>query len=1233
MKVTSKKQILMAVSGILLFSVCSLSYAAEEYSPFFVEGQNASTKSNATDTVSYSTSSSSLLNLEDAPASTETHPFSGSEEQMDELKKLEPIQNDLQVAVDVHNVINKLKGFQNIQKQYNDMLLLHNRSLELLKESEQCTLNYIGRYFNDPVKVWSGKNLINDPANHDLREGLSAWAIAMFETAKSAEVSPIDVSDVVSVDTTNNEVLDSDGNVLDVTTDVSSSTSTVGVEIDETETSTNLEELHQSSDSKINELEASSGGNYFKEPSRQEELEAEDRKTDLISKDIGIEVALWMADYLSGKKSSGNGAPAWNTSDLGGVKKRFPVWTDQKTFYGQYLNRKYKNIKKYIENYEVPQSVRNKIANTIMERQELYMSKAEAEITKAAIQARNTARKIRDEKVIEAREEYEKSLNGLGAMSQKIAQINKETQEKIDAITAEINSASKLADSYMTQISDITEDNNRLQRELDETKEELKNYVALGAQKQPTEEDINSYEDVQKEIETEIKDIEEKIKNQNTEKETLQQLYNEQTAFIEKKKQERTQVESDGLVAVGKVNKIIGEQQKELLTEFYKKVKKYDEELEKKNKSIDAAEIAAKAAIGSKSMVTAQQIISQTDMAIEVAKADAIENISKTYNAIMGLGDDLYRGIAHPTVVLYHQSLIDSLRGEDSNVGGVILEKVKAKVHDLSNFNTDIVISSTMDEQMKEMYIEDYRNSVKNTEIILEFDIFDELLEQIDSSADTQFFVGLTPKTEDFRAPKAMPDLNLPPLREYVRLDYIDLQNIGKDSAQIEAGEYKQITEIIAGKPFEKTVWVKTEEFPITLINKEKFLSYGAQIPEIWKLMLKDKAFVDSDFYLTADMNPDKEEAEQTILDNPLSIGGEMSVLYRGGVYPCLLKNIKSTAGVCEADGVVSKGEGIVDVSIIDKGKTNANEYFMGLGFVSGEQRQELLKENLPVCQEISAMCKSSLKKTENGWTLSSEPYLTLLNKEEESGTHSDSFVTLGTASELGSIINVYNGKMLLSGIPVNNVIGYSPYMQAVVNYGVRMEERGNQEDAPELSAAEEQNDDIYVRAQYNNNQVGDFLDHVELEQKYKQALDELEEQVKEMKDELYTNLRAYGFEPSPEFDISKEEDYNLAVKQLKNVKQNYMKTAKSGIDSIEPGDSEVLRDTQNSYSRVYQGLNMDSEALVSMSMDIDDLNEFSETLKTATTNNNVDETYEENGEENVQDILEAMKPAYCAAY
>ena len=59
----------------------------------------------------------------------------------------------------------------------------------------------------------------------------------------------------------------------------------------------------------------------------------------------------------------------------------------------------------------------------------------------------------------------------------------------------------------------------------------------------------------------------------------------------------------------------------------------------------------------------------------------------------------------------------------------------------------------------------------------------------------------------------------------------------------------------------------------------------------------------------------------------------------------------------------------------------------------------------------------------------------------------------------------------------------------------------------------------------------------------------------------------------------------------------------------------------------------MDSEALVSMSMDIDDLNEFSETLKTATTNNNVDETYEENGEENVQDILEAMKPAYCAAY
>ena len=255
------------------------------------------------------------------------------------------------------------------------------------------------------------------------------------------------------------------------------------------------------------------------------------------------------------------------------------------------------------------------------------------------------------------------------------------------------------------------------------------------------------------------------------------------------------------------------------------------------------------------------------------------------------------------------------------------------------------------------------------------------------------------------------------------------------------------------------------------------------------------------------------------------------------------------------------------------------------------------------------------------------------MNKDDESGNSSTSFVSEGEASELGSIINVYSGKMLSGGSYVQRAFGYSPYMQSVVNYGIRMEERAEQEDAENLNAAEQQNDDIYVRAQYNNNQVGDFLDHVEIEQSYQQALDELEEQVKETKDELYTNLREFGFEPSEDFDIATEEDFDLAVNQLKKAKENYMSQAKSKIDSIEPGDSDVLADSQASYNRIYQGLLLDSEAVVSMTMDVDNLTDFSEQIKTATTNTAVDDSYEKNGDEEFEETLKSLKPAYCAAY
>lgn len=1216
----------MMISLLVASAMIHTAEAQDSYSPFYTGATTNTAQSNVSSSSNMKVNS--VLSLEAAQTTAEKDPFSGSEEQIAQLEKLEPINNNLQAAVDAHNLINRLRNYKNIQKQYNNAVKLHDRSVELLQDSEQCTLDYMGRYFKNPVKVWSGKDMRDAPQNHDLRQGLSAWAIALFETAKSAEVAPIDISDVVNVNVETSDTVDEDGNVLDVSSNIDSSTSTVGIEIKTSEDETNLEKIHEESATQVNELDSQTQGNYFQEPSRQEQLEAEDRKTDLLPRDIGTEVALWMADYLAGYNTSTG--PSWNSSNLGGVKKRFPVWTDQKTFFGQYLLRKYKNIKDYVKNYNVPTDVRERIANKVFERQQQYMNVAEQQITKAAVDARVIARGTYDQNTAEAQKKYENKTDGIEEVREAaVKDLNKQKEEKVATFDQKIASANQKRDEYMTQISTINNENSNMAQEVKKLEQEISSYDALLADAEMTEEQKAEYNEAKSTAQSEIDTIKAQINSRNAEKDNLQKLYEEQTEIVGKTQQEKNAYESDIQAKIGQENDKAAQEKQQALNEHNQEIKSITEEYEDKLAKIDAAEIAAKAAIGSKSMITAKQIVGQSDLVIEDAKQVAYDNIDKTLAALQALGDDLYRGQMQDTITTYHQALMESLKGKESTIGGMKLEAADAKVHDLSNYNVDIVISSYMDEQMRELYVNNYRNTIKNTSILLNIPIFDKMLEGVYTGTDSQYFVGAQSKKEDFAAPKALPDYNLPPLREYVRLDYIDLQNIGKDTSQMEVGYYKTV---VAANGSSSRVWVKSENMPISIIDKEKFLSYGGQIPEIWKLMLKDKAFVDSEFYLTADMDPNPEETTPKEY-NPLQLGGEMSTLYRGGIYPCIIKNISSSQGTCNASGIIDNGTGVVDVAVIDKGSTNANEYFMGLSFVTGERRTELLKQDLPVCQEVSAKCKISLGRTENGIGTVSSPYLTLLNKEDESGNVSTSFVAEGEASELGSIINVYSGKMLSDGSYVQQALGYSPYMQSVVNYGSRMEERAQQEDGEELNAAEQQNDDIYVRAQYNNNQVGDFLEHVEMEQSYQQALDDLEEQVKEAKDELYTSLKEYGFEPSADFDISKEEDYDLAVKQLKTAKNSYMSTAKSAIDSIETGDSDVLSDSKASYQRVYQGLLLDSEAVVSMTMDVENISDFSEQIKTGTTNTAVDDTYEENGNEDFEETLQAMKPAYCATY
>ncbi len=1157
--------------------------------------------------------------------------FSGSETEMDELDKLEPITEDLQVAVDAHNLMNSLKGYKNIQKQYNNMKILHDKSIELLRNSEQCTLQYMGRYFNDPLKVWSGKDMSEHPENHDERQGLSAWAINLFETAKAAEVSPISTDDVVSVNVSESNVYDEDGNLITVNSEISSTTETIGINVDAEGNSFNLEDVHKSGSEQADKLEEDSQGNYFKEPSKQAELEKSARESELMSVDIGSNVAEWMAKYLANEEM-GSG-PEWNSENLGGVKQPFPIWNDQKIFFNQYLVRKYANIYEYIKNYQISDEINEKIAKAVFDNQKQYMNEAEKQLTQASVDAKLTAQRLHNEKVEKLNKDVENQIEAYKNLKEKEKEdLKVASQKEIEPLERNKDALQKERDEISKEKNEIVEENNILHQEISNLNATLSSLTQQINVPELSQEDKTALEKQIQEVNNEISIARKSMEEGEKRRVELNDLYTQKTEEYNKLEEDIKAIEDKLQKDLGIINNQVSDEAQRVKDDEKKKIAEYEEELKTKNDNIDKAELAAKAAIGSQSMITAQQIIAQSNLVVEDAREKALDNIEKLISAYKALGDKLYISSAQSVVDSYHQAYMSSLKGEEAVVGDIKLETAAGKVHALSNFNIDIVISATMDESMKELYLSDYRDKVKNTDVLLTVSVFDDLIKSVDSSIDDDYFVGFEPKERDFRAPKAFPTFDLPPLREYVRLDYIDLQNIGKDGAKFYAGEYMEVP-ILGnnGIPVPQKLWQQTSPIALTIIDKEKFLNYGGRIPEIWKLMLKDKAFVESDFYLSEKMKPSSGIVDQlaTILGNqinPLSMGGEKASIFRGGVYPCVLKNIKNNLkGVCNIPDKVNNGTAYIDVFERD---LKNEEYRMVLDFANNEESQKLAQMDLPTCQEVNVGCESGL--LGKGKAYLSFP------KEKENGpiniSHKAAF-EFTPYSELGTILNIYSGKMVSDGTMVENVLGLSIPMQSIANYGTRMEKRAEDKDSEELSKEENINDNVYVRAQYKTNQVGDFLDHFEVEQDYQKALDELAESIKESQEDLKESFASFGITMSEDFDISNQEDYEYAFDKVNSIKQSYMSKAKKKLDDLNPGKSDMLKDHKNNFNKVHTALVLDDAAVMNLSMEISDLSEFREDLKTAKANESVDEAYEKTGDEDFEQNLKSLNPAYCPTY
>ena len=1179
--------------------------AADDYSPFSAgtASQSKSSSSNYTDPSRYQTKS--ILTFDEAQTSDATGPFAGSETQMEELDKLEPIIEGLQAAIDAHNTLNGLKNYRDTQRRYNEMVQLHEKSIEVLKQSEQCVINYIGRYFNNPVSVWSGIDLRDTPQSHDLRKGLSAWALESYETAKASQLSPIDVGDVSTLDMDalseqsdaydkkneelGEEMISVDG-TENATADMTDAETLAYANQNEGDTALDIE----SKKNNVKELSNQHDGIFFKEPDKQEAYEEDSRKSDLLPTDIGTEASMSLAA---------------NPEKWGSVKKEFPIWNDQKTFYNQYLDGKYLNIAQYIKNLEISADAQDKIYKALLQDQASFMAKAEKEITQAAIAAVTKTNQQYESEYRELEQKYNADVSAVvGKAKSDVSALEQERDGKASQIDSEIASLQAQRTSYAQRREELIVSNDELSKLISETRQELSAAESLTAGAEMTDEQKKEHEELVAQLKGEIAAAQAKIQAQNQEKASVEAAYDQKTGEIDAKTKAKNDLLTEYSAKIANVNKAAETQKTTLKTEFEKQDEANRQKRDDKIKKINLAAEAAKKTLDTNSGITVKDIVNTTNLIIAIAKDDAVANIEKARQAFYGLGDDLYRGRKQDQVIEYHQALIDNLRGKDVTLGGLELKGVGGKVRGITTELETIVSGRDLENSLNEMYVDLRSQYIKNTNVVLNVSLFDDVLKDMDTSADSEFFVGAVAKERDFRAPGIMPDFNLPPLREYVHFDYIDLKNAVGDAQKMIVG--KDITEeLFPGFPNKGTsiFFKQTESIPLSVVNKDTFLNYGGRIPEIWKLMLQDKAFVETDFFLSSSLAPEDRKIEK----DALKLGGETLALFRGGIYPCVVKNISN----CKAPDMIENGEGIVDVAYNSKGEY----YMMGLSFVKGERRQELLGQNLPVCQNVSAACSRFKPSSPYFITSKGEGQIKLTELSDKE------------YSELGTILALNSGK--IGNERVYNLLTLTPEMESLLVYGQRMEAASKNENMPELNAVEKINDDIYKDAQYRNNQIGDFLVQAETEQTYKNSVEELKTSIDQMREDLLEVLRNMGFAPSEDFDISKDSDYDLAVSKLKSVKQNYLNTVGAKISSINDAGSELLRDSKRNYSAVYNALLQDKDAVTTMGMAVSDSTSLDETIKTGKANLAVDSTYQETADKSFEEQLNSFNPAYCVAY
>ena len=169
--------------------------------------------------------------------------------------------------------------------------------------------------------------------------------------------------------------------------------------------------------------------------------------------------------------------------------------------------------------------------------------------------------------------------------------------------------------------------------------------------------------------------------------------------------------------------------------------------------------------------------------------------------------------------------------------------------------------------------------------------------------------------------------------------------------------------------------------------------------------------------------------------------------------------------------------------------------------------------------------------------------------------------------------------------------------------------------------------------AMISRNQIGDFLNQAENEKLSRDNLAEYEKKYNEQMEGLKEKLRAFGFEPSDDFDLTKEKDFALAERTLKAIKKQKMAEVKSAFAQVKyDKNNDVAQEKATNMKKLLDILQKDSEAYLNLTAISYDNNNIDADLKKAKADKAVVDKYKNSLKEQAKSYND-VDEAFCANY